>query len=98
MKCLGEESKIVWSFCNYWHIGIISLLIKFFNGKLAAGDTLRLMEEATQNEPDQMQKGLISFSECSSIGLQFSNFEQFILLWRKQTVECVVGRKIFKAF
>jgi hypothetical protein len=52
--------------------------MKFFNGKLAAGDTLRLMEEATQNEPDQMQKGLISFSECSSIGLKFSNFEHFI--------------------
>jgi hypothetical protein len=52
--------------------------MKFFNGKLAAGDTLRLMEEATQNEPDQMQKGFISFSECSSIGLKFSNFEHFI--------------------
>jgi hypothetical protein len=52
--------------------------VKFFNGKLAAGDTLRLMEEATQNEPDQMQKGFISFSECSSIGLKISNFEHFI--------------------
>jgi hypothetical protein len=39
------------------------------NGNLAAGETLRLMELATQDTPDQMQQGLASFSECASVGM-----------------------------
>jgi hypothetical protein len=37
------------------------------DGKLAVGDTLRLMELATQDTPEQMEQGFTSFSQCSSI-------------------------------
>lgn len=32
------------------------------------GETLRLMEQATQDSPEQMQKGFTTFSDCSSKG------------------------------
>ncbi|XP_059472478.1 uncharacterized protein LOC132194903 [Neocloeon triangulifer] len=38
----------------------------FMGGKLNAGETLRMMEIATQDTPDQMEKGFNGFSQCSS--------------------------------
>jgi len=43
--------------------------LQFVNGHLAAGETLRLMEQATQDAPEQMQKGFASFSDCASKGM-----------------------------
>jgi hypothetical protein len=55
----------------YWlhFLCIMCIRFQFFNGHLVAGETLRLMEQATQDVPEQMQKGLASFSECASKGL-----------------------------
>jgi hypothetical protein len=43
--------------------------LQFVNGHLAVGETLRLMEQATQDAPEQMQKGFASFSDCASKGM-----------------------------
>ncbi|XP_059482888.1 uncharacterized protein LOC132201040 [Neocloeon triangulifer] len=52
----------------------------FVNGQLDPGDTLRLLELATQEEPEEMEKGFNGYVQCSSI---------------TGDDECVVAAKIY---